>query len=99
MLFAASEPATTDAAFTVEGIVERPKPFSLIPRDPDLRTVSMPTTLTTRFYRPGFIYSYWVVLRQRIGVERFSGSFQSIDKSTPPIRLDGLAQTTLLVAE
>ena len=77
--------------------MEAPKAFSLIPPDPLRREVSMPVPLTTKLYRAGFIYSHQVVLRTRIGVERFSGVFQSKHGSPAPSRLDGQPETPLLV--
>jgi hypothetical protein len=99
LLFEAAQPASSDASFTVHASVVRRKPLSLIPPDPIERDVAMPAALSTNMYRPGFVYSHTVVLRQRIGVERFWGSFRSKDGSAPPAQLDGLPQTSLLVAK
>ena len=99
LLFQTTQPLAGDVAFNVSASMEKPKLLSLIPVDPSERYVSMPPALSTRLYRPGFIYSHRVVLRQRVGVERFWGSFQSKDGSPAPVRIDGLPQTPLLVAK
>jgi hypothetical protein len=91
--------ARTDAMFAISAQVERSKPFSLIPPDPIVRAVSLTPALSTKLYRPGFIYANTVVLRQRIGIERFWGVFQSKDGAPPPTRVDGQAETPLLVAK
>jgi hypothetical protein len=99
LFFQASGATKSDATFTVHAQVEAKKAFSLIPVDPLVRDVAMPAALSTKLYRPGFIYSFTVVLRQRVGVERFWGGFQSKDGSTPPVRVDGRPETVLLVAK
>jgi hypothetical protein len=96
LLFEATQTPTSDATFGVHAIAEKSKTWSFIPPDPTEREVAMPAALSTLLYRPGFIYSHTVVLRQRISTERFSGSFQSKDGSAPPARVDGQPSTPLL---
>jgi hypothetical protein len=98
LFFHAAEEVTSDSTFAIDAKVVKRKPFSLIPPDPISRSVSMPMALTTRHFRPGFIYSHMVVLRQRIGVERFYGGFMAKDGSAPPMRLDNERDTELLLA-
>jgi hypothetical protein len=87
----------SDATFVVRGVIEDRARLSLIPPDTTEREVSFPNPLSTTLYREGFIYSHVVVLRKRIGAERFWGSFQSRSGGLPPTRLDHAPQTQLLV--
>jgi hypothetical protein len=97
LFFKSAGTVTSDATFSVRAVVERRKLLSLIPPDTVEREVAMPAALLTKSYRPGYIYEHTIVLRQRIGVERFWGAFQSKDGSAPPVRLDGRPHTPLLV--
>jgi hypothetical protein len=98
LLLRATRTLPSDATFTVRAVVEGRRWLSLIPPDTAVRQVSVPAGLSSRLHRPGFLYSHTVVLRQRIGVERFWGSFESRDGAPPPVRMDGLLETPLLVA-
>jgi hypothetical protein len=89
----------SNATFSVRAKVMAGKPLSLIPPDPVERGVSLPVSLSMKLYRPGFLYSLPVVLRQRLGVENFWGSFQSKDGTIPPVRLDGQPLTALMIAK
>jgi hypothetical protein len=96
LLFEASqEEMTSDVTFEVRAVVERRKPLSLVPPDPVVRQVSLPQPMSTRLYRPRFLYSHTIVLRQRLGVERFWGYFQTRGGGSAPTRLDGRLETPL----
>jgi 4-amino-4-deoxy-L-arabinose transferase-like glycosyltransferase len=97
LFFQSAQTPATDATFSVRAQVVARKPFSLIPPDPGVREAAIPNSLSTKLYRPGFIYSQTIVLHQRIGVEQFWGVFQSRDGSAPPVRLDGRPETPLVV--
>jgi hypothetical protein len=97
LLFRASEPVS-DAWFAVRAKVEKKRAFSFIPPDPIERGVSVPVGLSTKLYRPGFIYSQTVVLRQRIGVERLWGAFQARE-GTAPVPVDLRPEVQLLVLD
>jgi len=98
LLLAAEHPLGFDVTFSVHGVVEKRKLLSLIPPESSVREVAVPAGISSKLYRSGFLYSHIVVLRQRIGVERFSGAFQSRDAGAPPVRIDGAPETPLLVA-
>jgi hypothetical protein len=89
--------AVGDITFGVRSTVEARDPLSLIPPDPTDREMAFPTSLSTRLWRPRFIYVTDAVLNHRIGRERYVGAFRSRDGSTPPARLDGKPQTLLAV--
>jgi 4-amino-4-deoxy-L-arabinose transferase-like glycosyltransferase len=97
LFFHAATAMAGDVTFAVRAAVEARKFLSLIPPDPTQREVAVPAPMLTKAYRPGFIYAQTVVLRQRVGVERFWGLFQSKDGSAPPVRIDGKPITELLV--
>jgi hypothetical protein len=92
--FLASGPTPADAAFHVRSTIERPARLSLVPADTVDREMASPPTLPTKIWRPGFIYKLDVVLNHRIGVERYWGAWSG---SSPPRRLDGQPETTLVV--
>jgi hypothetical protein len=86
-----------DAWFGVRSTMEGREPFSLIPPDPTDRDMSFPPSISTKLWRPGFIYAMTVVLNHRIGIERYTAAWRSRDGSPPPTRTDRQPQTTLAV--
>jgi hypothetical protein len=95
--FEADGPAAGDLTFTVHSAVEKRSPTSLIPPDPVERDMAYPPSIPTKLWRPGFLYTVPVVLRHRVGQERYFGWFTSRDGSPAPRRPDGKMQTDLLV--
>lgn len=94
--FHVSEPLRGEPFFNVHSVVEKKKQWSFIPRDPTERKVAYPTSISPKLWQPGALYKQTIVLRQRIGKERFFGWFTS--KGGPaPVRTDGKAQTDLIV--
>jgi hypothetical protein len=89
--FMASGPLPADTAFHVRSTILAPASFSLIPASPVDREMAFPPSLSTKLWRPGFIYTIRVVLNHRIGVERYWGAWAG------PRRLDGQPETTLAV--
>jgi len=96
LVFHATQENMSDGTFDVRAVVERRKPLSWVPPDPVVRAVSWPAPMSMRLYRPGFLYAHTIVLRQRLGVERFWGSFTSRSGGAPPMRIDGRYETPLL---
>jgi hypothetical protein len=86
-----------ESSFAVRSTVEAREPFSLIPPDPTDRDMAFPPWLPTKLWRPRFIYALEVVLNHRIGIERYSGAWQSRDGSPAPARSDGQPETTVAV--
>jgi hypothetical protein len=86
-----------EVSFNVRSTVEARAPFSLIPPDPTDREMAYPPTLSTKLWRPRFLYMTDAVLNHRIGRERYAGAWQSRDGSPPPRRTDGKPDTTLAV--
>jgi 4-amino-4-deoxy-L-arabinose transferase-like glycosyltransferase len=86
-----------EVSFNVRSTVEARAPFSLIPPDPTDREMAYPPTLSTKLWRPRFLYMTDAVLNHRIGRERYAGAWQSRDGSSPPRRTDGKPDTTLAV--
>jgi hypothetical protein len=95
--FLCGEALSSDAAFNVRSTVEARASFSLIPPDEVDREMAFPPSLSTKLWRPGFIYKTEAVLNHRIGRERYSGYWASRDGSPAPRRLDGQPLTTLAV--
>jgi hypothetical protein len=81
--------------FDVRSTIEAREPFSLIPPSTTDRGMAFAPPLSTKLWRAQFIYSTEVVLNHRIGVERYSGAWQSRDGSPAPTRTDGRADTTV----
>ena len=96
--FYAEWPIQGDPKFKVGAVVEKRKAFSFIPRDPVVREVSPPHTIAPKQWMPGGIYRHSMVLRQRIGQERFFGWFEGSGTRAPK-RRDGKEHTELLVLE
>lgn len=95
--FHADGPVSGDPAFKVNAVVEKRKRFSFIPPDPAVRDVAPPHTIRPSQWMPG-IHRHTMVLRQRIGQERFYGWFEAKGGRAPK-RRDGKAHTELLVLE
>lgn len=94
--FHVAEPLRGEPRFRVQAVVEEQKAFSFIPPDPVVREVAPPPSLSPKLWKPGWIYKQTVVLRQRIGKERFFGWFEA-KGGPPPVRLDRKPHTDLLV--
>ena len=86
-----------DASFNVRSSVEARAPFSLIDPDPIDREMAYPPPISTKLWRPRFLYMTYAVLNHRIGRERYAGAWQSRDGSPAPRRADGKPDTTLAV--
>jgi hypothetical protein len=91
------EPGLGDAMFDVRSTMEARGTFSFIPPDPTDREMATPPRISTKLWKPRFLYSTQVVLNHRIGRERYAGFWKSRDGSSAPRRTDGQAQTTLAV--
>jgi 4-amino-4-deoxy-L-arabinose transferase-like glycosyltransferase len=88
-----------ELTFSVRSAVEAKAPLSLVPPDPTEREMAAAPTLSTKLWKPRFIYVTDAVLDHRLGRERYSGRFRSHDGSPAPERLDGTPQTVLAVVE
>jgi hypothetical protein len=94
--FEASGPTAGRAAFTVRSLVEAPERLSLIPADSTERDMGvLPPRISTKLWRPGFLYKIDVVLNHRIGRERYWGYWASQDGAPAPARIDGKAPVVL----
>lgn len=97
IVFSADGPTQADVTFTVKSVVEARSPTSLVPPDRIERDMAYPPSLPSKLWKRGFLYSVPVVLRHRVGRERYFGMFTSRGGGAPPRRLDGRATTDLLV--
>jgi hypothetical protein len=95
--FLCSDAPSTEAAFNVRSTIEARATLSLIPPDEVDREMAFAPYLSTRLWRGGFLYKTEAVLNHRIGRERYWAYWASRDGSAVPARLDGQAQTTLVV--
>ena len=86
-----------DLSFNVGSIVEARAPFSSIDPDPTERDMAYPPSLSTKLWRPRFLYVTVAVLDHRIGRERYAGAWWSRDGSAAPRRTDGKPDTTIAV--
>jgi 4-amino-4-deoxy-L-arabinose transferase-like glycosyltransferase len=91
------EPGLGDATFDVRSTVEARGTFSLIPPDPTDREMGMPPRISTKLWKPRFLYSTDIVLNHRIGRERYWGAWKGREGGGGPRRMDGQQQTTLVV--
>jgi hypothetical protein len=55
--------------------------------------------LTTRLWKPGFLYVVEMVMNHRIGRERYAGRWQPLSGAWAPRRSDGAPDTTLAIVE
>jgi len=94
--FHVAEPLSGDVRFKVNAAVEKRKTLSFIPRDPVVRDVAPRTSIAPKAWMRGGIYRQSMVLRQRIGQERFFGWFEA-KGSAAPKRVDGGEFTDLIV--
>jgi hypothetical protein len=85
--------------FSVRSDVEGRELLNLVPPDPNEREMSASPPLSTKLWKPHFIYVTDAVLNHRLGRERYWGRFRSRDGSPAPERVDGKPQTTLTVVE
>jgi hypothetical protein len=92
-----SEQPPGELVFSVRSIVEARDPLSLVPPDPTEREMAAPPSLSTKLWKPRFIYVTDAVLDHRLGQERYWGRFRSRDGSPAPERLDGKPQTVLTI--
>ncbi|HEX3772225.1 MAG TPA: glycosyltransferase family 39 protein [Polyangiaceae bacterium] len=86
-----------DWNFEVRSSVEAREPFSLLDPDPTVRAMSWYPPMSTKLWRPRFVYVIRTVLNHRIGVERYAGVWETRDGSGVPRRADGKPDTTLAV--
>lgn len=91
--------ALGDVEFAVRSTVEARATLSLIPPDPTDREMAYPPSISTKLWRPGFLYTTSAVCNHRIGRERYWGHWRTRDGSPGPLRLDGQPQTTLAVLD
>jgi hypothetical protein len=59
--------------------------------------MAYPPSLSTKLWRPRFLYVTLAVLNHRIGRERYAGAWWSRDGSPAPRRTDGKPDTTIAV--
>lgn len=85
----AEGPTEADLVFGVHSNVVAPKRMSFLPVDPGEQDNASPPALSTKLYKPGFLYTYTTVLRHRIGQERYWGFFWARDGKAVPPRIDG----------
>jgi hypothetical protein len=86
-----------ELTFAIRSTVEARAPLSLVPPDPVDREMAGPPPISTRLWRPHFLYVTDAVLDHRIGRERYTGRFRSREATPAPERVDGTPQTTLVV--
>jgi 4-amino-4-deoxy-L-arabinose transferase-like glycosyltransferase len=89
--------AMGDAVFSVRSTVVKRESLSLIDPDPIDREMANPPRMSTKLWRPGFLYVARIVQNHRIGEERYEGTWLSRDGSAPPSRVDGPPAATLAV--
>lgn len=94
--FQPTAPIRGEPTFNVNSLVEGKKRFSFIPPDPVQRNVAYPTSISPSAWLPGALYKQTIVLRQRIGEERFFGFFTA-RRGPLPTRTDGKPHTDLIV--
>jgi len=95
--FEAKGPTSGRATFAARSAVEASARFSLIPADSTERDMGvLPPPISTKLWRPGFLYTIEVVLNHRIGRERYWGYWVSQDGSPAPGRID--AATPIVLA-
>lgn len=94
--FEATSAPGHDLVFSVRAQVEAKKRMSLVPVDTIERDVADAMPMSPKLWREGGLYVHTSVLRQRIGVERFFGSWSARDGSSPPRRVDGASRTDLV---
>jgi hypothetical protein len=84
-----------DTTFNVRSTMVARAPWSLIDPDTTDRSMAPAPSISTKLWRPGFLYVTDVVQNHRIGLERYLGAWASRDGSAVPQRGDGKAETTL----
>lgn len=75
-----------DQRFVIRSRVEAPMRGSLVPADPLVRDVGLPTTIPRNAWRPGFIYSSVTEILKRPGRERFYGLWLNTTSATLPLK-------------
>jgi Dolichyl-phosphate-mannose-protein mannosyltransferase len=85
----------SDAWFQVRSTVVAREPWSLIDPDPTDRNMAMAPMISTKLWRPGFLYVASVVQNHRIGIEQYLGAWASRDGAPVPHRADGKPETLL----
>ena len=75
--FLAAGPVARDATFEVTSTVVARLPTSLVPVDPTVRSHAFAPSLSTKLWRPGFLYRMSAELKHRIGEERYTGAFSA----------------------
>jgi hypothetical protein len=83
--------------FSVHSAVDAKDPWSLSEPDSTIRENAWAPLMSTKLWKPHFIYRERTVLNHRIGLERFAGAWQTRDGSPVPRRVDGKIDTTLVV--
>jgi hypothetical protein len=84
-----------DAYFKVRSTVVAREPWSLIDPNPTDRTMGPPPPISTKLWRPGFLYVTSVVQNHRIGREQYLGSWAPREGTAVPQRSDGKPETLL----
>jgi hypothetical protein len=84
-----------DALFNVRSTVVAREPWSLIDPDPTDRNMTSEPSISTKLWRPGFLYVTSVVQNHRIGVEQYVGAWGSRDRAPAPQRSDGKPESIL----
>ena len=94
--FVVDERMPGDDIFVVRSTVEAKGALSTIPPDPVERDMAWAPSLSTKLWRPGWMYKTEAVLNHRIGRERYWGYWASRDASPAPRRTDDQPSTVLV---
>jgi hypothetical protein len=86
-----------DWTFGVRSTVEASEALSLLEPDPTVRDMALPPLMSTKLWKPRFVYTLRAVLNHRIGREKYAGAWQPRDASAVPRRVDGKPDTTLAI--
>ncbi len=97
VFFQAAGPADVeDRQFEIQSVVVKAPFLSLVKADKKAKSVGMPLAIPPRLWKPGFIYVDRTEIRQRPGLEHFTGFFTGGKDATRPKPVDGAREITLL---
>ena len=97
VFFQAAGPADTDdRQFDIQSVIVKAPLLSLVRADNKVRAVGMPLAIPPRLWKAGFIYVDRTEIRQRPGVEYFTGFFTGGQEATRPKAVDGQREIPLL---
>ena len=90
VFFQAAGPAEVDdRQFEIQSVVVKAPLLSLVRADSKVRAVGMPLAIPPRLWKAGFIYVARTEIRQRPGLERFTGYFIGGKDPMRPKPVDG----------